>query len=84
MLALLFLASSVKAQDANSTDKKQGQAPDGLKALKHPELGKMWFEHSVFKLEDSPEQRLILYSPLPKCNTPEKVEQLLELAPSTQ
>ena len=56
----------------------------GRKALKHPELGKMWFEHSVFKLEDSPEQRLILYSPLPKCNTPEKVEQLLELAPSTQ
>jgi transcriptional regulator with XRE-family HTH domain len=49
----------------------------GAKALKHPELGKLWFEHAVFKLEESPEQRLILYSPLPRCNTPEKLEQLL-------
>src|SRR5215212_634763 len=25
----------------------------GRKALRHPELGKLWFEHSVFKLEES-------------------------------
>ena len=49
----------------------------GRKAFRHPELGKLWFEHAVFKLEENPEQRLILYSPLPKCNTPEKLEQLL-------
>ena len=49
----------------------------GTKAFKHPKLGKLWFEHSVFKLEESPEQRLILYSALPKCNTREKMDQLL-------
>jgi transcriptional regulator with XRE-family HTH domain len=49
----------------------------GRKELKHPTLGKLWFEHSVFKLEENPEQRLILYSPLPRCNTPAKIAQLL-------
>jgi len=52
----------------------------GRKQLRHPTLGTMWFEHSVFKLEESPEQRLILYSPLPKCNTAAKVEELLSQA----
>ncbi|MDX6638110.1 MAG: hypothetical protein QOJ01_1621 [Solirubrobacterales bacterium] len=49
----------------------------GRKELRHPTLGKLWFEHAVFKLEESPEQRLILYSPLPKANTPAKLAQLL-------
>src|SRR5206468_13102426 len=49
----------------------------GRKALKHPELGKLWFEHAVFKLEESPEQRLILYSPLPRANTAAKLAKLL-------
>jgi hypothetical protein len=49
----------------------------GRKEMRHPTLGKLWFEHAVFKLEESPEQRLILYSPLPKANTQEKVAQLL-------
>jgi transcriptional regulator with XRE-family HTH domain len=49
----------------------------GRKELRHPTLGKLWFEHAVFKLEESPEQRLILYSPLPKANTPAKLEQVL-------
>jgi transcriptional regulator with XRE-family HTH domain len=49
----------------------------GRKELKHPTLGKLWFEHAVFKLEESPEQRLILYSPLPRANTAAKLEQLL-------
>jgi len=49
----------------------------GRKVLKHPTLGKLWFEHAVFKLEESPEQRLILYSPMPRCDTPGKVAKLL-------
>ncbi|MDX6655741.1 MAG: hypothetical protein QOH62_534 [Solirubrobacteraceae bacterium] len=49
----------------------------GRKELRHPQLGKLWFEHAVFKLEESPEQRLILYSPLPKADTPAKLAQLL-------
>jgi hypothetical protein len=52
----------------------------GRKRMRHPDAGILWFEHAVFKLEESPEQRLILYSPLPKCNTAEKVEQLLAAA----
>jgi len=49
----------------------------GRKRMRHPDVGTLWFEHAVFKLEESPEQRLILYSPLPKCNTAAKVAQLL-------
>ena len=49
----------------------------GRKELKHPTLGKLWFEHAVFKLEESPEQRLILYSPLPRANTAAKLAKLL-------
>jgi hypothetical protein len=49
----------------------------GRKELNHKAVGKLWFEHAVFKLEESPEQRLVLYSPLPRANTAAKVEQLL-------
>jgi transcriptional regulator with XRE-family HTH domain len=52
----------------------------GRMELRHPKLGKLLFEHAVFKLEESPEQRLILYSPLPQARTAAKVEQLLALA----
>ena len=49
----------------------------GRKRLRHPDAGTLWFEHAAFKVEDNPEQRLILYSPLPRCNTAEKVARLL-------
>jgi transcriptional regulator with XRE-family HTH domain len=49
----------------------------GRKRMHHPDAGTLWFEHAAFKVEDNPEQRLILYSPLPRCNTAEKVERLL-------
>jgi transcriptional regulator with XRE-family HTH domain len=49
----------------------------GTKVLRHHALGKLWFEHAVFKLEETPEQRLILYTPLPKSDTPAKLAQLL-------
>jgi transcriptional regulator with XRE-family HTH domain len=52
----------------------------GTKEMRHDVVGKLWFEHAVFKLEETPEQRLILYSPLPRCNTPAKVAQLLASA----
>jgi hypothetical protein len=39
--------------------------------------GKLVFEHAVFKLEETPERRLILYSSLPNCDTARKVERLL-------
>ncbi len=53
------------------------QSGIGTKELKHDVVGKLFFEHAVFKLEETPEQRLVLYSPLPRCNTPAKMAALL-------
>lgn len=50
----------------------------GEKLLRHPQAGEMCFEHAVFKLEESPEQRLLLYSPLG--DTEAKVLKLLAAA----
>jgi transcriptional regulator with XRE-family HTH domain len=49
----------------------------GRKIVRHPKAGKLFFEHAVFRLEEATDQRLILYSPLPKENTPEKLAGLL-------
>jgi transcriptional regulator with XRE-family HTH domain len=49
----------------------------GRKLLAHPVAGEMAFEHAVFKLEESPEQRLVLYTPLSDDETAEKVQRLL-------
>jgi transcriptional regulator with XRE-family HTH domain len=49
----------------------------GRKVLKHPKVGKLVFEHAVFKPQESPEHRLIIYSAAPDANTPEKLERLL-------
>jgi hypothetical protein len=48
----------------------------GRKELRHPEAGPLSFEHAAFHPVDEPEQRLILYSPVPGTGTAEKVEQL--------
>src|SRR6185312_8652748 len=40
------------------------RAGEGRKVLRHPVAGTMHFEHAVFKLEATPEQRLILYTAL--------------------
>jgi transcriptional regulator with XRE-family HTH domain len=50
---------------------------EGHKELVHPVLGPMAFEHAVFHHGDNPEQRLILYTPLPDHGTAAKVEQLV-------
>ena len=34
-------------------------------------------EHAVFKLEETPEQQLILYTALPTAGTPEKLARLM-------
>jgi transcriptional regulator with XRE-family HTH domain len=49
----------------------------GRKVLRHPTAGKMVFEHAIFKLEETPEQRLVLYTPLPVADTAEKMARLL-------
>ncbi len=49
----------------------------GRKVLRHPEAGKLVFEHAVFKPQEDPEQRLIIYTAAPEANTPEKLQRLL-------
>ena len=50
----------------------------GRKEIRHPELGSLFFEHAVFHPTDFPEQRLILYSPVPDSDTAEKLQRLIE------
>ena len=50
----------------------------GRKWLQHPIVGPMVFEHAVFHPGEEPEQRLVLYSPLPEHDTSAKLARLLE------
>jgi transcriptional regulator with XRE-family HTH domain len=49
----------------------------GRKQVRHPTAGRLVFEHAVFRAEDTPDQRLILYTPLPHGDTPAKLGELL-------
>jgi transcriptional regulator with XRE-family HTH domain len=50
---------------------------EGRKELRHPDAGMLAFSHAVFNPAEAPEQRLILYSPLPDHDTPAKLARLL-------
>jgi transcriptional regulator with XRE-family HTH domain len=50
---------------------------EGRKTIVHPIVGTLVFEHAVFHPQEAPEQRLILYSPMPDEDTPAKLAQLL-------
>jgi transcriptional regulator with XRE-family HTH domain len=50
---------------------------EGRKEIIHPIVGRMVFEHAVFNPQESPEQRLILYSPLAEDDTPAKLAQIV-------
>ena len=54
---------------------------EGRKELRHPVAGMLAFEMAVFNPNAAPDQRLILYSPLPDYDTPEKLADLLERDP---
>ena len=49
----------------------------GRKVLRHPTAGKLVFEHAVFRPEESPDLRFVLYSAVPVASTPEKLAKLL-------
>jgi transcriptional regulator with XRE-family HTH domain len=55
---------------------------EGRKEILHPVAGRLLFEHAVFRHAENPEQRLLLYSPLPDEGTPAKLERLLAPAGS--
>jgi transcriptional regulator with XRE-family HTH domain len=50
----------------------------GRKEILHPSVGRLVFEHAVFNPAEAPEQRLILYSPMPEYDTPAKLAALME------
>jgi transcriptional regulator with XRE-family HTH domain len=50
---------------------------EGRKELRHPRGGTLVFSHAVFNPAEAPEQRLVLYSPLPEHDTPAKLERLM-------
>ena len=52
-------------------------AGEGRKEVHHPVAGPMVFEHAVFNPAQAPEQRLVLYTPLPDRDTPAKLARLL-------
>jgi transcriptional regulator with XRE-family HTH domain len=49
----------------------------GRKVIHHPKVGKLVFEHAVFRPQEAPEQRLVLYSATAQEKTPEKLAKLL-------
>ncbi len=51
---------------------------EARKELRHPVAGTLAFEHAVFNPVEAPDQRLILYSPLPEYDTPAKLARLLK------
>ncbi len=54
---------------------------EGRKELNHPVAGTLVFEHAVFHPAEAPEQRMILYTPVPDGDTPAKLAKLLEDEP---
>jgi transcriptional regulator with XRE-family HTH domain len=57
-------------------------AGHGRKEIRHPDVGTLLFEHAVFHPTDAPDQRLILYSPVPDTDTSEKLSELIERGPA--
>jgi hypothetical protein len=50
---------------------------EGRKTLIHPTVGRLEFEHALFKHGEETDHRLVLYSPLPQHDTPAKLASLL-------
>ncbi|HYB22525.1 MAG TPA: helix-turn-helix transcriptional regulator [Solirubrobacteraceae bacterium] len=54
------------------------RSAESRKDMRHPLAGMLSFSHAVFHPSEAPEQRLILYTPLPDNDTPAKLAGLLE------
>ncbi|WP_238360888.1 hypothetical protein [Iningainema tapete] len=49
---------------------------EGRKEYNHPIVGRLVFEYTVFQPEGSLDLRLVMFTPLPEADTPEKFQQL--------
>lgn len=50
---------------------------DGYREVNHPMVGKMAFHHATFRVQDSPDLKLYLYTPLQKFDSKQKLQEIL-------
>jgi len=51
---------------------------DRRKVMNHPVVGTLVFEHVTLLVPENPDLKLMIYNPLPECDTPNKLRQLVE------
>jgi len=51
---------------------------EGRKTLNHPQVGHLMFERLTFQVLDTPDLKVIVYTPLEEADTPRKLKQLLD------
>lgn len=52
---------------------------EASKAIEHPLVGRLMFEHTTLQVPDAPELKVMIYTPLPDTDTSAKVQQLLDM-----
>lgn len=55
----------------------RGFLPDGPKAIFHPIVGRLMFQHTTLQVPTHPDFKLMVYVPLPEADTAAKVQRLL-------
>ena len=45
--------------------------------MDHPVVGRLVFEHVTLLVPENPDLKLMIYNPLPECDTPNKLAQLM-------
>ena len=55
-----------RVPQSGGTCTRSRPAASGRKVVRHPTAGKLVFEHAVFRPQESLEQRLVLYTPVPR------------------
>jgi transcriptional regulator with XRE-family HTH domain len=82
--SLISALLAVSPEFARSWERHEvSQSGEGRKELRHPVAGTMVFSHAVFHPSEAPEQRLVLYTPLPDHDTPAKLAALLDARPAS-
>lgn len=52
-------------------------SPEGRKEVDHPAVGRLVFEHTTLQLHDDPDLKVVVFTPLPESDSPEKLLGLL-------
>jgi hypothetical protein len=71
-------ANSAPATDSSAPTVNASPNPSVSACAAHPAVGRLAFEHAVFRPDDAPDQRLVLNVRLAEHDTPAKLARLLE------